>query len=286
MKLLEIQESKFNYLAKKYIFIGDNGYTVSSVYIDRMDKDIVCLSCMYGCPVGCGFCKSGENYYGKISSADMNFMCDYIAKDNNFTEEKRKVFSFMGNGEPLLNHSQVANTINYIGNTYKNYKVSVSLSGPDIGLFPQFIKNIKVQLPKFQFSLHSPFNQERESLIPYTSNLELIWDVFNDYLNAHSDEKIELNYVLLNGINDSDWHSTMLAGIINLLNDISNNKYLLKINEYHLVNPKYFESVNKDNFIKKLKEFNIIPEVYSTDGVEIGAACGQLNSQQIYNLTK
>jgi adenine C2-methylase RlmN of 23S rRNA A2503 and tRNA A37 len=42
---------------------------------------------------------------------------------------------------------------------------------------------------------------------------------------------------------------------------------------------RYIESKNKNNFIKILNDYNIFPEIYSTDGVDIGASCGQLNSK-------
>jgi len=275
MKLLEIHTSTGNYLAKKYVFLGDNGYTVSSIYVDRIDKDIICVSCMYGCPVGCVFCKSGENYHGNISSEDMNFMCDYIAKDNKFSDEKRKVFSFMGSGEPLLNYHNVHKTINYIHLTYKRYSVSVSLSG--IGVlknFKYFIQNM-YSVPKIQFSLHSPFDGERKLMIPNSDNIDSILDVLDEY-SRESNTYIELNYILLEGINDTPKHADELSKLI-----INNDKFLLKINEYHEINNTYGESKHKKAFINYLNFLGIVPEIYSTDGVDIGAACGQLNTEKL-----
>jgi len=76
MKIKSTKEQQLPYFCKKYTF--QNKDIVSSVYIDRCVKDIICISSMYGCPIGCLFCKSGERYLGNIPYCDIISMIDYI----------------------------------------------------------------------------------------------------------------------------------------------------------------------------------------------------------------
>jgi len=268
MKFLNSSESFSNFYVKKYNFIGKNNKIVSSVYIDRKDKDIICLSCMFGCPVKCKFCKSGQSYFGNLEYNDIIYMINYIYNDKKLSENKKIIFSFMGSGEPLLNYKNVYKTINYINKEYKNISISLSISGANMNKFRSFVSNLETY-PKIQFSLHSAYNDERKEIIPLTDNLDYILNELY-YYKMLSDKEIELNYILLNNINDSSSHINVLIDIL--------KKYLfkLKINEYHDVNLGINESANKDKFIVLLNENNIFPEIYSTDGVDIGAACGQL----------
>ncbi len=271
MKIINIESSESAYLTKKYVFQDVNNRTIESVYVDRVSKNIICLSSMYGCSVGCTFCKSGENFYGIASYEDIVDMCDMIVTDNKINPDKKTVFSFMGSGEPLLNPINVCNAINYINSKYYNSKVSVSFSGVGFKNFKQMVNHCQIQ-PKFQFSLHSAYNSERIKLIPNSNTLELILDELDKYCIDYN-TSVELNYILLDGINDS-------MGDVFAISDIFSRykHFTLKINEYHVVNYNYIESLYKSKFIENLRGFGIFPEIYSTDGIEIGAACGQLKS--------
>ncbi len=261
MRIIRTEEQNKPHYTKKYVFEGKS--EVSSIYIDRKNKDIICISSMYGCPVKCEFCKSGERYEGRLTHEEIIFMINHIVIDKKLGG-KRIVFSFMGSGEPLLNTINIAKTINFISKKFVNYSVSISISGAGILNFKELINNIQI-FPQIQFSLHSPFEDERRNLIPLTSSLDTILPILKNY-----DGNVEINYILLEKINDSNEHAKKLAELLKKYD------FKLKINEYHKVNIKYSESKNKQIFIGKLMEESINPEIYATDGVEIGAACGQL----------
>lgn len=268
MTLVDSKESFESYYTKKYTF--KNKHNVSSVYVKRDDKDIICLSSMYGCPVGCKFCKSGQNYFGNVKDVDIIFMIDHIVKDKQLGNRKI-VFSFMGSGEPFLNPKNVLNVIGYIVKKFNNFSISISTSGLGINnlmVFNKFFEKIGYY-PQIQLSLHSLYDGDRRTIIPKSPKLGDILDLLLPYKG-----KIEMNYVLMHDFNDSDIHAVKLAYFIR-------SKYLfLKINDFHEVDGSlYFKSKRKKEFIDILKKHYVEPEVYSTDGVDIGAACGQLESK-------
>ena len=267
MKINNILTSKGNVPSKKYVF-EEEGKLIESTYIDRKNKYIICVSCMFGCPVGCEFCASGLNYFGKLTKKEMVFMISSIIKKENLTEEKRLLISFMGSGEPSLNMNEIKEVIQEISNKYPNTSFAISNSGVKIENL-LLLNDIKDRNIKLQFSLHSPYNQERKKIIPSTDNLKKI---LKTYFKLKFE--LEINYILLNNFNDSRNHADKLS------NFIKKYGFNLKINDYHEVNRNFIESTNKKLFLEVLKKNKVNFEMYSTDGVDIGAACGQLISKK------
>jgi len=191
-------------------------------------------------------------------------------------KNQKILFSFMGSGEPLLNINVIIKTIKYLKEKFVDAYFSLSLSGTNIKNLDKLIedKEIKKIKPKIQFSLHSANEEKRKKLIYLTDKLDKIFQKLIEYRKKIGD-KIEINYILLNGINDSVEDFNELVELINKY------KFKLKINKYHKVNSKISESKNKNNFIKALKNKDIVLEEYVTDGFDIGAGCGQLFTNKI-----
>ncbi|MDO8516640.1 MAG: radical SAM protein [Nanoarchaeota archaeon] len=269
MKCIKTFESNLSYFTKKYLFSEENK-TVESTYVNRGDKNIICLSSMYGCPVGCKFCASGKSYFGNLKSSDILFMANYIINDSD--NKIKTLFSFMGSGEPLLNVWEVSDSIKELSRISDSY-FSMSVSGLGIDNIDSIANDKEItKKPKIQFSLHSPFNFQRRELIPKTEDIEKVLGKLQLY-KENTGKDIDLNYILLNNINDSKAHCKKLLDIIN------QTGFNLKINEYHLTNSGFLESKNKKKFILLLRENGVYPEVYATDGVDVNAACGQLVSE-------
>jgi len=265
MKIKMILNSNGKFLAKKYIFEKENK-TVEFTYVNRLEKHIICISCMFGCPVGCNFCASGNSYNGNLNSEDMIFAIKEIITNEKIPSNERLLLSFMGSGEPLLNVEQVKKEIDFF-NKFTNIYFSISVSGIEIERISLFDnrENIKVQL-----SLHNPDNLERKKMIPGTEDLVKIFRVLSKLRN-----EIEINYILIDGINDSESHAEKLAALINTF------KFNLKINEYHQINDSLRESSKKEAFLRTLDKNKLNYELYSTNGVDVKGACGQLVSQLI-----
>lgn len=268
MKLVKVIESKQDFLAKKYVFEKE-GKTIENSYIDRNNKDIICVSCMFGCPVGCKFCASGDNYFGNLNNGEMSSIIFSIIENESLKLDRKLLVSFMGSGEPCLNMGEIVKTIKIISEKVPQTYFAVSFSGvkPENILKLKELEDRKIKL---QFSLHSPIDSERKELIPLTENLDKIFEIL-----SKMNFDLEINYLLMSNINDSQKHALKLAELVN------KNNFYLKINEYHDVGKGVYESLNKNKFLRTLKDKGVDYEFYSTDGVEIGAACGQLKATEI-----
>ncbi len=268
MKTIQVLESKEKFPARKYVFIK-NGKSVESTYIDRGNKDIICVSTMFGCPVKCNFCASGNSYLGNLSKEEIISMVDSIIENEGLKNEKKLLIFFMGSGEPLLNADQVLGVIEELIKRGSNFHFAMSVSGINIKNLKLFSHLSRDKL-KVQFSLHNPFNEERKNMIPLTEDLDKI---FQELSCLKFDT--EINYIVLEGINDSERHARELS------NFIKKHKFKLKINEYHKIGNEIWESSKKDAFLSILRKNNVDFELYSTDGADIRGACGQLTSRII-----
>mgnify|MGYP001605248835 CR=1 FL=1 len=268
MILTEILKSEGKFMTKKYIFEKE-GKIAESVFIDRGNKNILCISSMFGCPVKCNFCASGLNYFGKLTKNDILDTVYQIIENENVDNNKKLLISFMGSGEPLMNISSVSGSIRELSREFLNPYFAISFSGSRINNLSKLDDLNDLNL-KLQFSLHSPYNYERKKLIPLTDDLYKILPLL-----SKSPFVLEINYTLIDGLNDSENHAEKLSELI------KDNNFKLKINEYHEVGDNFKKSTNDQNFFEILKRNKVCYEFYSTDGVDIGAACGQLKTQKI-----
>jgi len=268
MKIRDTIESEGDFFARKYIFEKE-GKTVESTYIDRIDKEIICVSNMFGCPVKCTFCASGQNYLGNLDKKDIADIIFKIAEREDISRSRRLLISFMGSGEPLLNLGPIEHNIDKMSKIFTNAYFAISLSGIKIDNLRKLDELDGVDI-NLKFSLHSPYNSQRKEIIPKTDNLDKII-----YFLSESPFPVELNYCVLDRFNDSAKDARDLAVLV------KDTNFNLKINKYHPIGNKFKESRNKGRFIALLKKEGIGFEVYTTDGEDIKGACGQLVSQLI-----
>lgn len=122
---------------------------------------------------------------------------------------------------------------------------------------------------KLTISLHSADPNKRIYLMPISKNLSSLVKIANKYQQI-SKRKVEWNYVLFNGINDSSNDAKKLFELL------GKDAYI-KINKFNKVeNSDLTESENRDNFILDLKKYGMKVEYYETNGADINAACGQM----------
>jgi len=274
MKFLEAKESFLQYYTKKYIFINEQNQTVEFVYVDRPPEHIICISCMYGCPIWCGFCKSWTKFFGNLSFEDMRVILSYIIEDKKLlTNNPKMVFSFMWSWEPLMNYENVALCINKIIEVFPDASLSLATSWVQIQNLLSLASQINYY-PKVQLSFHSPFDEERKKLIPHTTDVKEILETLSRYQSIYK-AKITLNYIVLDDVNDTLSH---VRWIKNILDEYP---FSFKINEYHDVRMWYAQSKHRDEFISQLHKEWISPKIYDTDWVDIWAACGQLSSEKM-----
>lgn len=92
------------------------------------------------------------------------------------------------------------------------------------------------------------------------------------YYEAVTRRAAEWNLVLLDGVNDSDTDAYLTARLLG-------PGARVKLNGYNEVAGRPFvKSPRTERFSSLLSRCGLLPEIYQTDGWDIGAACGQFRA--------
>jgi len=281
LSLKQVVVSQGDY-ANKYLLETRDGERIECVRLSYKNHDALCLSTQVGCGMGCKFCATGKLGLKRNLSAD-----EIVDQWLFFKQQQIPVNSItvMGMGEPFVNPDffdalSIFLDKRYFGIGARNISVST------VGVVPG-IKKMSSDYPQVNlaFSLHSPFEEERTSLMPVNSTYS-ISEVFNA-LDVHlkkNKRKIFIVYLLLHEVNDSKEHAEALS---KLINERGENSYL-----YHVNLMKFHPAPTLMDFQetseKSLKQFEIVLmrnginyTVRQDFGLGIDAACGQLRAKRI-----
>lgn len=267
----------------KFLFKLHDGNKVESVLLPFQDKYSLCISSQVGCAMKCAFCFTGTQGLKRNLTTDEivgQFLqaWSWLAK-NRAGEERILNIVFMGQGEPLHNFDHVKKSceifLSNYGTSIGHQKITISTSGYIPGL-----KRWNKEMPgvNLALSLHSPFTEKRNELIPINKKYPL--DEVLTYLAdipLKRKQFITYEYLLIDGFNDSlaDAHRTG-----ELLKEQSSpgNVNLIPFNPFPGSSYKRPRPDQVERFKDVLNTYNIQTLIRGTKGDAILAACGQLNT--------
>nr|HPQ41555.1 radical SAM protein [bacterium] len=174
--------------------------------LSRMDKWVLLVSTLFGCPVGCPMCDAGGGYRGAPDADAIMAQIDYMV-DRRFpgrtVPSKQFKIQFARMGEPCLNPA-VLEVLRELPRRFNAPGLipSVSTIAPaGCGPFLDSLKDLKDSLYsggqfQLQFSIHSTDPDIRRRLIPVnTLNFEDLAR-FGQRFFQPGDRKITLNFAL------------------------------------------------------------------------------------------
>lgn len=244
--------------------------------IERPGKNIICFSCMIGCPVGCNFCISGvlDKYVSKLTVAEM-VESIFLAKSMAAHPLNRWVISAMGEGEPALNIDAVLNTFSKVNMMFDRCTFAISTSAPNQSSFDNMLLSIfPLDLPiKLQYSLHA-----NRTALYRTSHLSEEYVLRKLTPSIRQLFHVELNITLIKDVNDSP------ESFLDVKNLLSGHRapWYIKLNRYNS-SPEipHYTCADYGSYTtlkELLKSQGHTVEYYETDGSDIAAACGQLRA--------
>lgn len=257
-------------------YLLEDGLKIESLIIEsrKTFPTIYCISSQAGCPVKCKFCNNGSRDFHRNLSVKELIGQVNVALDYTTTNPKMPFcVTFMGVGEPLYNLKNVCLAINELANKYKNL-CSFSLSTICIPDKIRVLSNLGLGKPLYlQFSLHSPFQEEREKL--FGSRLSRISDSIDSliYYSKRTRTDIWVNYVLFKGINDSEEHISEIS------KKFDRKTFKFKVSSYTRIKDSNLIPANKKKiniFLNKLKKEGFYAVHRNNVGIRIGGACGHL----------
>jgi len=260
---------------KLLLSLGD-GELVETVLIPEEGYTTQCLSTQAGCGMGCTFCETARD--GLSRDLSRGEILAQVAMASRILGDRRRVRNlvFMGMGEPLKNLDEVVPALKVIldsrGFDYSYRRVTVSTCGWIPGIKRLGDEGLGVNLA---ISLNAGDDDTRSKIMPVNRRYPI-----KDLIKAareypiRSRQRITFEYVLMEGLNDSDIDAQKVAG---LLKGIPCKVNLIPCNE---TSAQYMPSgeARSSAFQKVLLDSGILATIRSSRGSEIGAACGQLRA--------
>jgi 23S rRNA (adenine2503-C2)-methyltransferase len=255
---------------------------------DDTARNTVCVSSQAGCSLGCNFCATGQNgFIRNLTTGEIVSQVLFFARLLKKTKERVSGVVFMGMGEPFLNYEEVMKVINVLmdqkGLAIGARHISVSTIGIPEKIEKFANEGIQVNLA---LSLHAPNDEVRTELAPINARygLKKVLRAIDDYL-AKTKRKVMLEYVMIDGVNDSDFMAKELIQLIRL-NIKKERQYLCFINLIAYNQTGNFQSSSREQilkFKKILEDGGIQVTERFRFGRGIKGACGQLAAKAARN---
>jgi 23S rRNA (adenine2503-C2)-methyltransferase len=276
-----VHESKKDRTVKFLFKLKDN-HKIETVLIPFHNKYSICLSSQVGCAMNCSFCFTGKQGLKRnLTTSEIvgQFLqaWRWLAK-NRPGEERILNIVFMGQGEPLHNFDAVKKACEIFlskhGTSIGVQKITISTAGyiPGLKRWSQEIPGVNLAL-----SLHSPFEEKRNELIPINIKYPLEEVLtYIDKIPLNKKQFITYEYILIKDFNDSPDDAkklgTILAGKSAYIN-------LIPFNSFPGSHYKRPDIDKIEKFKEVLDTFKIPTLIRSAKGDDVLAVCGQLNSK-------
>jgi 23S rRNA (adenine2503-C2)-methyltransferase len=204
---------------RKFLFRLHDGRYIESVLIPanpalyggKSDRRTLCVSSQVGCAYGCKFCASG--LAGFTRNLDPAEIAGQVLAAEQLSGQRVDNLVFMGMGEPLANLTNLLESIVLITSEKTLHLGARHLTISTAGLVPQ-IRQLAAhpQQIRLAISLHGATDEVRQQIMPINNKWPLaqLLDAL-DYWNAQNNQKLTLEYILIQGVNDALEQAAILA---------------------------------------------------------------------------
>ena len=301
-KMMDERKSKDGTI--KWLLEMADGSFVEMVCIPEKTRATLCISSQIGCTLNCRFCHTGTQKWqrnltsGEIVAQAM-FALDRLGeprlkqpqlKKNNQGASAQRCQTrgaqtlthivFMGQGEPLFNLDAVIDAITILcdsdGLAFSRRRVTVSTSG----VVPAIKRLGEETGVKLAISLHATNDKQRNDLIPLNKkyNLALLLEACRAYPRTANQSRVTFEYVMLDGVNDSDDDARALT---KLIAGIPSKINLIPFNAWPQSGFEPSTPPRVKSFANIVKNAGYAAPIRRARGSDIMAACGQLKSESI-----
>ena len=267
----------------KWLLRFADGNEAETVYIPDNDRGTLCISSQVGCTLTCSFCHTGtQKLVRNLTAAEicgqvmlaMDELGDWPAGK---PERRLTNIVLMGMGEPLFNYDNVVTAMRIImsgeGVGLSKRRITLSTSG----VVPEIIRcggDLGVNLA---ISLHAVRDELRDELVPINRKYPLaeLIEACRNYPGLSNARRITWEYVMLDGVNDSDEDC---AALLKLIKGIPSKLNLIPFNPWPGSPYECSSDERIEAFAAKVLKAGYASPVRTPRGRDILAACGQLKS--------
>jgi 23S rRNA (adenine2503-C2)-methyltransferase len=292
---------RFTTIADSHVIGADGGLTAKAVHeltdgqrIESVlmryparnasgERTTICISSQAGCAVNCPFCATGQAGFGRqLTPGEIVDQVLHWHRPpwQELGPEGRGHYNivFMGMGEPLNNADRVFAAVRLLNDPERlgigARHITVSTSGVVPGIDRMIDELPQVNLA---ISLHAATDALRDELVPINRK----WPIrevigAGRRFAARTGRRVSLEYVMIDGLNDTDEQA---AGLADLARGWRSHVNLIPLNPTPGSRWSGTPAAGIDRFVRILRSEGIGVTVRDTRGREIEAACGQLHAQ-------
>ena len=267
----------------KWLLRFVDGQEAETVYIPDKNRGTLCISSQVGCTLTCSFCHTGTQKLvrnltvGEICGQVLLAMDELGDWPAGKPDRRLTNIVLMGMGEPLFNYENVAEAMRIImcgeGVALSKRRITLSTSG----VVPE-IKRCGDELGiNLAISLHAVRDELRNELVPINRKYPLfkLVEACRNYPGLSNARRITWEYVMLDGVNDSDEDCRAL---LHLIKGIPSKLNLIPFNPWP-GSPFVCSPEGRINaFANRVMKAGYASPVRTPRGRDILAACGQLKS--------
>ena len=272
---------------RKYLVRIAGGHEVEVVYIPEEGRGTLCVSSQVGCTLTCSFCHTGTQKLVRNLTAAEIIGQVMVARDDlgewpvpgTLTDAPRLLSNIvlMGMGEPLYNFENVRDAMKIAmdpeGIQLSRRRITLSTSG----VVPEIARTAEEIGCQLAVSFHATTDEVRNKLVPINKrwNIAELIEALRAYPKVSNSERITFEYVMLDGVNDSDADAHRL---IELIRGIPAKINLIPFNEWPGAPYKRSSNNRIRAFSEIVYQAGYASPVRKPRGEDIMAACGQLKS--------
>jgi 23S rRNA (adenine2503-C2)-methyltransferase len=272
---------------RKYLVRIAGGHEVEVVYIPETDRGTLCISSQVGCTLTCSFCHTGtQKLVRNLTTAEIVGQV-MLARDDlgewpvpGAPKDETRLLSnvvLMGMGEPLYNFENVRDAMKIAmdpeGLSLSRRRITLSTSG----VVPEIARTADEIGCMLAISFHATTDAVRDKLVPINKRWPIadLLDALREYPKLSNSERITFEYVMLDGVNDSDDDARRL---VKLIDGIPAKINLIPFNEWPGAPYKRSSNNRIRAFADIIYKAGYASPIRTPRGEDIMAACGQLKS--------
>ena len=267
---------------RKFLFDVGGSNAVETVFIPEDDRGTLCISTQAGCALDCSFCSTGKQGFNRnLTVSEIIGQLWQANRALGADPKGDRIISnvvMMGMGEPLANFENTVTALRLMldDNAYglSRRRVTVSTSG----LVPAMDRLGEECPVALAVSLHAPNDRLRDELVPINCKYPLrdLMSACQRYLEKAPRDFVTFEYVMLDGVNDSD---TQAYELLELTRKVSCKFNLIPFNPFPGSPYQRSQAVRIKRFAEILMGAGVVTTTRKTRGDDIDAACGQLAGQ-------
>src|SRR2546421_5128941 len=268
---------------RRYLFKTHDNLPVETVFIPEEHRDTICFSSQSGCPLQCTFCLTAQ--LGLLRNLTAGEIVEQIIVALNdaygvgIKTPRGTNLVGMGAGEPFLNFEELIKAIRIMKEPNGLHIVPNRITVSTAGIVPRIRELATIpDRPHLAVSLAAPNDELRNELMPINKKWplkELLSACKYFEKSLKPGERFTFEYVMLDGVNDSDEQARQLANLLN------RHALRAKVNliPHNPAEPLPYQPSSAsriESFREILESKGIHAFVRRPRGRDILAACGQL----------